>query len=522
MTAPAKHSKAGKTGNGEDTTEAHVVSSQHPPSWQLTTKISVSGTRFLLRRLEDAVVRRNTSQHDDAIRFYGRATNYSIIAVAIVSVACLGLAYFKPQGVAGADRVLRDSATAELYVLDDNTGPKILRPVLNLTSARLLVGQHSTPRAVKPSELGRYERSQKVGIPGAPGDTPFVNGSASYWSLCDTVSKPSSTHPTVAVSVLADEPVFGPETASKVAGEQALVARYRDQTYLIDATGRHALDLTNTAITSAIGLPPATKSTPLSDAMFNAVPAADPLVLPEIVQAGAPNTVGLDPSIGIGTVITDSRNATKEQYVVLADGIAHIDSATAGALRNTDTFGHLDPPVVPADKISAAPARTYPSPLHRVQIIDRAAQPVLCWSWSKTGTDAAAPQTVISAGKQLPLSEAKLGKKAHQDTTDVTVYQTGAGRDGNDATGRYVRIINPTGNPENRFYIDPGGIRYGVPQASETPLGLSNPQLAPWPIVMQLAVGPDLTQGNAALSHDTLAPDPKPKAIPTNTASTPK
>lgn len=521
MAAPGKHSKT-TTDTGDGTEIAHVVSSQHPPSWQLTTKISVSGVRFLLRRLEDAVVRRNTSQHDDAIRFYGKATNYGIIGVAAVSVACVGLAYFKPQGVPGAERILRDTATSELFVLDDNNGSKILRPVLNLTSARLLVGQHSSPRAVKSSELGRYERSQKVGIPGAPGDTPFVNGPASYWSVCDTVAKPSSTHPTVSVSVLADEPVFGPETASKVAGEQAIVARYRDQTYLIDATGRHALDLTSTAITSAIGLPPATMSTPLSDAMFNAVPAADPLVLPEIVQAGAPNTIGLDPAISIGTVITDSSTATKQYYVVLVDGIARIDPATAAGLRNTDTFGHLDPPMIPADKISAAPVRVYPSPLHRVQVIDRAAQPVLCWSWSKTGTDAAAPQTVISAGKQLPLSAGKLSKKAHQDTTDVTVYQTGAGRDGNDGTGRYVRIINPTGNPENRFYIDPGGIRYGLPQASESPLGLEKPELAPWPVIGLLAVGPDLTQANAALSHDTLAPDPKPKAIPTNSASIPK
>ncbi|SKN05741.1 type VII secretion protein EccB, Actinobacterial [Mycobacteroides abscessus subsp. massiliense] len=522
MSTPGKHSKTSSSGSGQDTEIAHVVSSQHPPSWQLTTKISVSGVRFLLRRLEDAIVRRNTSQHDDAIRFYNQRHNYSIIAAAIVAVACLGLAYFKPQGVAGADRVLRDTTTAELFVLDDTNGSKILRPVLNLTSARLLVNQHASPRAVKPSELGHYERSQKVGIPGAPGDTPFLKSSASYWSLCDTVSKPSSTHPTVAVSVLADEPQFGPDTATKVTGEQALMARFRDQTYLIDATGRHTLDLTNTAITSAIGLPPATMSTPLSDAMYNAIPAADPLALPEIVQAGTPNTLGLDPGISIGTVITDSSTPAKQHYVVLIDGIAPIDPATAAALRNTDSFGHLDPPVVPADKIAAAKPRVYPSPLHRVQIIDRATQPVLCWSWSKTGTDAAAPQTTISAGKQLPLSPAKLGKKAHQDTTDVTVYQTGAGREGNDSTGRYVRIINPTGNPENRFYIDPGGIRYGIPKESEGPLALSDPQLAPWPVIMRLAVGPDLSQGNAALSHDTLAPDPQPKAIPTNSASTPK
>ena len=116
----------------------------------------------------------------------------------------------------GADRILRDTASSELFLLDDANGSKILRPVLNLTSARLLASQHATPRAVKGSELGRYPRGQKTGIPGAPYDTPFANGPASYWSACDTVSRPTSAHPEVSVSVLADEPIFGPGTATPI------------------------------------------------------------------------------------------------------------------------------------------------------------------------------------------------------------------------------------------------------------------------------------------------------------------
>lgn len=515
MTTPGKHSKKDKN---EQTSQ--VVSSQHPPSWQLTTKITVSGVRFLRQRLENGIVRRNTQMHDDPLRFLSRAGAFGKIIVTITCLACLGLAYFKPQGVAGADRILKDTASGQLYFLDETSNSKVLRPMINLTSARLLTGQHGSPRAVKSSELGRYQRSQLTGIPGAPYDTPFVNGSASYWSVCDTVSRPNSSNPTVKVAVLATEPQLGPDTATTLAGEQAVLTRFRDQTYLVDAKGRHALDLGNTAITSAIGLPPSTLATPVSEAMFNALPASDPLILPEIVQAGAPNTVGLDPAIGIGTVITDSTTTSKQFYVVLVDGIARIDPATAAALRNTDTFGHMDPPVIPADKIAAAPPRLYPSPLHTVKITDRAQQPVLCWSWAKTGTDAAAPQVSIEVGKQLPLSAAKLNTKAEQVTTGITVYQTGAGRDGNEPTGRFIRIINPTGNPENRYYIDPGGIAYGVPEPSaESALGLSDPQLAPWPVIKLLATGADLTAGNAGLEHDALLPDPKPRAIPTQKAA---
>ena len=59
-------------------------------------------------------------------------------------------------------------------------------------------------------------------------------------------------------------------------------------------------------------------------------------------------------------------------------------------------------------------------------------------------------------------------------------------------------------------------MRYGLPEAqADKALGLTNPQLAPWPVIRLLAAGPDLTQANALLAHDTIPADPTPKAIPT-------
>ncbi|WP_255802021.1 type VII secretion protein EccB [Mycobacteroides abscessus] len=502
MTAPAPH----------DTDRPNVVSAQHKPTWRLTTKITLSGYRFLKRRLRHAIVRGNTEMWDDPMRNDERDFNAGIVITVIVVLACVLMAYLRPQGTAGGAQLLQDTATGKLFVLENDGG---LRPVYNLTSARLIIGQHQMPRRVKPEELAKHPLGQTAGIPGAPYDTPTVSATSSYWTVCDTVDKPASMSPAVVVSVLADQPEYGLETSTKLSGAQALLAKFRGQTYLIDDTGRHLLDLANTAVTTAINLPPGSVAAPLSPAMFNALPASDPLIVPLIGDAGAPNTIGLAPDLVIGTVITDSANpATRQMYVVLADGLAKINPATAAALRNTNNYNHVDPPIVPTDKISAIAPRTYPSALHEVTIIDRATQPVLCWAWAKTGAASASPQIAIAAGKQIPLPADKLNIKGKQITTGVRVYQTGAGRDGTNPTGRYVRVINPTPQPENRFYIDTGGVRYGLPDPkAEKALGLSDPQLAPWPVVGLLAGGPNLTEENALLEHDTLPADPFPRLI---------
>ena len=53
--------------------------------FRLTTKVQVSGWRFLLRRVEHAIVRRDTRMFDDPLQFYSRSVSAGI------TVAVLGL-----------------------------------------------------------------------------------------------------------------------------------------------------------------------------------------------------------------------------------------------------------------------------------------------------------------------------------------------------------------------------------------------------------------------------------------------
>ena len=139
-------------------------------SFRLTTKVQVSGWRFLLRRVEHAIVRRDTRMFDDPLQFYSRAVSAGIIIAVLICLGAALLAYFKPLGKRGSDTLLVDRTTNQLYVMIPGTGQ--LRPVYNLTSARLVLGNAGTPVAVKSDELDRMPKGQPIGIPGAPYATP--------------------------------------------------------------------------------------------------------------------------------------------------------------------------------------------------------------------------------------------------------------------------------------------------------------------------------------------------------------
>lgn len=164
-----------------------------------------------------------------------------------------------------------DRTTNQLYIVLPDSGQ--LRPVYNLTSARLILGDGKTPVAVKSDELDRMPKGQPVGIPGAPYATPVSSSSDSQWTLCDTVIKPDSVAPTVESSVL----ITPLATDASVAGmrpDQGMLVSYKDQDWLVTDTGRHLIDLADRAVTSAVGIPVTARSTPISEGLFNALPNA--------------------------------------------------------------------------------------------------------------------------------------------------------------------------------------------------------------------------------------------------------
>lgn len=471
--------------------------------FRLTTKVQVSGWRFLLRRVEHAIVRRDTRMFDDPLQFYSRAVSAGIAAAVLVCLGAVLLAYFKPLGTRGSDTMVVDRTTNQLYALVP--GSNLLRPVYNLTSARLALGHVGDPVAVKSDELDRMPKGQPIGIPGAPYATP-TGPLASQWSLCDTVTKPESSAPELEKSVLirslAMDLGVGPMSPS-----QGMLVSFKGGNWLVNAEGRHTIDLSDRAVSSAVGIPVTAKATPISEGLFNALPNMGPWQLPQIPAAGAPNSVGLPANLVIGSVFQTATEDEPQHYVVLPDGVAKVNNITAAALRATNSYGLLQPPSVEASAVSSIAERVYVSPLpdKAMQIMLRQDAPVLCWSWQREPGDQS-PKITVIAGRRLPIPSSAIGTGIKQIGGDATVYIQG---------GQFIRLQSPDPRVgESLYYIDPQGVRYGVANDDAAKsLGLSGPANAPWPVVSLLVEGPVLSKEAALLEHDTLPEDPNPRKV---------
>ena len=467
---------------------------------RLTTKIQVSGWRFLLRRLEHAIVRRDTRMFDDPLQFYSRAVALGIVVSALILVGALAMAYFKPQGKLGTGNLFVDRSTNQLYLLVSGQ----LHPVYNLTSARLVLGNPAEPNAVKPAELNKLPKGQSIGIPGAPYATPVSSGSSSVWALCDTVTKAETINPTVQTAVVS-MPLAIDSSIDPILPSEALLAYFQGKDWIITSSGRHATDLTDRSLTSAVGISVTAKPSPISAAMFNALPDAGSWQLPPIPGTGSPNTVGLPPELVIGSVFQVHAPSGPRYFVVLTDGIAPVNANTAAALRATQSHGLVEPPAVDPSLAVRIAELVYNSPLpdETIKIVSRPLDPTLCWTWERKPGDQAAKTSVLT-GRHLPIPPSSMNAGIKQIQGTATVYVDG---------GKYIHLQSPDPRyGESLYYVDPQGVRYGLPDSqTASALGLSSPKPAPWEIVRLLVDGPVLSREAALLEHDTLPPDPSPR-----------
>ncbi|GFG65680.1 ESX-1 secretion system ATPase EccB1 [Mycobacterium kubicae] len=478
---------------------------------RLTTKVQVSGWRFLLRRVEHAIVRRDTRMFDDPLQFYSRSVGLGIIIAVLILVGAGLLAYFKPQGKLGGTNLLTDRSTNQLYVILSGQ----LHPVYNLTSARLALGNPDSPAAVKSSELSKLPLGQTIGIPGAPYATPVSGDSNSTWTLCDTVARPNTASVSVQTSVLA-MPLLIDASVDPVDANEAMLATYQGQTWIITAKGRHSIDLNDRALTSAMGIPVTATAVPISEGMFNALPAMGAWELPPIPNAGQPNTLDLPDDLVIGSVFQLRTVNGPRYYVVLPDGIAQVNATTAAALRATQSHGLVEPPAIVPSLAVRIPERVYPSPLpsEPLKIMSRPEEPTLCWMWERGAGDQA-PKTTVLSGRHLPIAPASMHTGIKQINGAATVYLDG---------GKFVQLQSPDPRyGESMYYIDPEGVRYGVPNADAAKaLGLGSPKTAPWEVIRLLVDGPVLSKDAALLEHETLPADPNPRKVPAGTPGAPQ
>ncbi|HJT93682.1 MAG TPA: type VII secretion protein EccB, partial [Mycobacterium sp.] len=100
---------------------------------QVTTRAQVNGYRFLIRRLEHALIRGDSRMIHDPMRGQMRALIVGVVLAVLITGACGVLAFFKPAPNLGDAQILLSKSSGAAFV---RIGDRV-HPVLNLASARL-------------------------------------------------------------------------------------------------------------------------------------------------------------------------------------------------------------------------------------------------------------------------------------------------------------------------------------------------------------------------------------------------
>jgi hypothetical protein len=248
----------------------------------------------------------------------------------------------------------------------------------------------------------------------------------------------------------------------------------------------------------------------MSDALFDAVPATEPLVAPVIPEAGTPSRWLTGSVVGRVLMVKDANGSPSGFYVLMANGIQRINAFVADLLRTADGRGIVEPELIGPDKLIAIPEVDVLNvgfyPTGKLEFVDPDVHPVSCVSWKKLSTDPQATITVFN-GRGLPTP---------QDVDSHIVELVGRG------TGQAQRTLILPGaanfvastsgavtaeTRESLFWISPQGVRYGIEWERDTlaALGIDPDRAlqAPWPFLRAFAFGPAISRSNALVARDS-------------------
>jgi len=477
----------------------------------LSNRDQNSGHLFYNRRLRAALTRFSVRmRHDDRKQQAALALSLVFVLLGCGWMALLNV--MKPAGLVGQSVIVGNRDTGALYADIDGR----LHPALNLTSARLATGSASSPTWVKSPEIDKYPTGPMIGIPGVPDDLAIAANPMSAWAVCDTAPVRGSGG-SLTVTTIAGA-VSGGGRAAPMTPAQAVLAAHRGATYLIWNGQRSRIDPTDRAVTFNLGLDPGvTRPVEMSNALFDALPATEPLTVPTIPAAGSPSR--LLPGSVVGRVLEtrDANGAASGFYVLLANGVQRVTAFVADLLRTADSQGATTPQLVSPDvlvdipEVQVLPVGRYPT--GKLDFVDTGANPVSCVAWAKLATDPQAGVTVFS-GRGLPTPPA-LDSRLVALVRDI--------RDPDSVEANQTLILPGAANfiattsaaltadtRESLYWISPQGVRYGIAPDRDTVQALGiDPRRAvqaPWPIIRTFAAGPSISRADALLARDAISP----------------
>lgn len=476
----------------------------------LSNRDQNSGHVFYNRRLRAAITRFSVRmKHDDRKQQAALALSIVFVLLGCAWMALLNV--MKPAGIVGQSAIVGNRDTGALYARIDGR----LYPALNLTSARLATGTAGSPTWVKSTEISKYPTGPIIGIAGIPDDLAITANPVSAWAVCDTAPSRGSGDGTV-VTAIAGE--LSGERAAAMKPDQALLATHRGITYLVWDGKRSKIDPADRAVTFNLGLDPAAvRPVEMSNALFDAMPATEPLIVPPVPEAGTPSR--LVPGSVVGRVLEtqDAAGQVNGFYVLLPNGVQKVSAFVADLLRTADSQGVTTPQLISPDALVDIPEvavlNTGFYPNGKLQFLDPDVSPVTCVSWQKQAGDPQATITVIN-GRGLPTPPSL-------DSHIVTLVRDDRNPESVEAQHTLIipgaaNFVATTGGTvtsdtrENLYWVSPQGVRYGIEWEQNTLQALGiDPQRAlqaPWPIVRTFAAGPAIGRSSALIARDTISP----------------
>lgn len=457
---------------------------------QPTTRLHVSGYRFLVRRMEHALLRGDTSMVHDPMRAQSLAFIAGCVLAVVTVAVCAVTAFLRPDAALGDATVVMARESGALYVRVGDTW----HPVSNLASARLIAGTAANPRVVNAARIDGAKRGPLLGIPGAPAVIANpLSHEESAWTICDdaTTAVFAGRSPDI------DRQVRQPSVLVTARAEGAAT------TYLLYDGRRAEVDLRNPSVVWALQLD-GIEPRPVARALLDAIPEAPPIAVPYIPDMGSSGAI---PGMRVGSVLRVSRVDSDDFYAVLAGGVQRVGEVAANLIRSHDAHGRRDVPSVSPDTIGGIPSvdslpvATYPR--RAGSTLGAREGGVLCAQWLPDASNAPLwmGDSLSTVGESTVLAQAD-GDGSHIDSVAMP-----SGR------SAYVRASSLAGSPSDTgplYLVTDVGVLYGIrDEATAKTLGIgSRPVAAPWPLLSLLPRGPELNRDSALVARDSFTPSP--------------
>jgi type VII secretion protein EccB len=475
----------------------------------LSNRDQNSGHLFYNRRLRAAITRFSVRmRHDD------RKQQASIaLSVVLVIIGCGWMAllhYLKPAGLVGKSAIIGNRNTGGLYARIDDR----LYPVFNLASARLVTGSAGLPSWVTPQEIAKHPTGPMIGIPGIPDELTISGNPTSAWGVCDAAPATGSGR-APEVTAIAGELL--PGRAAPMSPHEAILADHRGKTYVIWNGQRTEIDPTDRYVTFNLGLDLGrTHHIPISNALFDAMPATEPIAVPSIPDIGSPSQWLPDASVGRVLETRAADGGVSSFYVLLPGGVQKVTGFVADLLRTADSQGVKVPQLVSPDSLVRIPevhqlnVDFYPT--QKLDFVDTETNPVTCVSWTKQSTERQASIELFS-GRGLPVPQGFDSLLVHLVKNDRGPSSVEA--DQTLVLPNAANFVVSTGvdvaaeSRESLFWLSPQGVRYGIEANQETLQALGiDPKRAvrtPWPLLRTFADGPVVDRAAALVVRDSVS-----------------